>query len=194
MQNSSFPCYKLIKELSMLLDLEKNLDKALTLCMTNLNQAMDSERSSIFIFQPWNHKLAIYSSYDIGKNEIMIPKSLGISGWVFVNRKPTMVTNAYADSRFFKGVDEKTGFHTRNLICAPLLDYRNQCLGTIQSLNKKQGDFSTDDLELLDLTARMVAVAIKNNRRYNEIVVTNEARKKLINKINDDIGNIFEIV
>ena len=66
------------------------------------------------------------------------------------------------------------------------------CSGTLQSLNKKTGDFTTDDLEFLDLTARLVAVAISNSKRYDERLTTNMARKKLINKIVSNIGNFHE--
>ena len=88
--------------------------------------------------------------------------------------------------------ESMTRFHTRNLVCTPLIDYKDHCLGTLQSLNKKKGDFATDDLELLNLAARMVAVAINNSRRYKEILVTNEARRKFIKKISGSIGNIFD--
>ena len=83
-----------------------------------------------------------------------------------------------------------TGFRTRNLVCTPLIDYKEHCLGTLQSLNKKSGNFTTDDLELLDLTARLVAVAISNSRRYDEILTINMASKKLINNIVSTIGKL----
>ena len=85
-----------------------------------------------------------------------------------------------------------TGFQTRNLICTPLLDNKDHCLGTLQSLNKKNGDFTTDDLELLSLASRMVAVAINNSRQYNELLVTNEARKKFIKQITDNSGHTID--
>ncbi len=84
-----------------------------------------------------------------------------------------------------------TGFRTLNLVCTPLLDTKDNILGTIQSLNKKSGDFTTDDLELLGLAARMVAVAINNSRQYNEILVANEARRKFIKQFAGDIGKVF---
>jgi adenylate cyclase len=152
--------YRLEKELSRLFDLESKIDTVLSVSMYYLNQFMDSERSSVFLFQHGHQKLTIFSSLDLEKNEIRIPKSCGVAGWVFVNRKPVVINNAYGDSRFYKEVDDMTGFFTRNLICTPLLDDKDNCLGTLQSLNKKTGYFTTDDLELLNLAARMVAVAI----------------------------------
>ena len=164
MKGSMTRSYLLEKELSQLFDLEGKIDTMLSVSMYYLNQVMESERSSIWLFQNRYQHLTIYSSLDLETNEIRIPKSCGVVGWVFENRKPAVVNNAYEDSRFYRKVDEMTGFHTRNLICTPLFDCKDHCLGTLQSLNKKIGDFTTDDLELLNLAARMVAVAINNNR------------------------------
>jgi len=152
--------YRLEKELSRLFELKTKIDAVLSVSMLYLNQFMDSERSSIFLFQHGNQKLTIFTSLDLEKNEIRIPKSCGVAGWVFENRKPVVINNAHEDSRFYKEVDDMTGFFTRNLICTPLLDDKDNCVGTLQSLNKKKGDFTTDDLELLNLAARMVAVVI----------------------------------
>ena len=192
MEKSTIRPYRLAKELSQLFDLESDIDTALSVSMYNLNQFMDSERSSIFLFEPLKQQLTSFSSLDLAKNEIRIPKSIGVAGWVFEHRKPAIVNNAYEDNRFFSGVDDKTGFHTHNLVCTPLFDSKDHCLGTLQSLNKNSGDFTADDLEMLDLTARMVAVAINNSERYNEILISNNVRRKLIKQIMDNIDNVSE--
>ena len=124
--------------------------------------------------------------------EISIPNHTVWLDGCLADGPAAIINNAYEDTRFYKEVDEMTGFQTRNLICTPLLDNKNNCLGTIQSLNKKGGDFTTDDLELLNLAARMVAVAINNSRQYNELLVTNKARRKFIKQIIDRSGNNFD--
>ncbi len=192
MENSMIRHHRLAKELSQLFDLESDIDAVLAVSMYKLNHFMDSERSSIFLFDPLKQQLTSFSSQDLEKKEIRIPKSSGVSGWVFEHRMPAIVNDTDNDSRFYSGVDEMTGFRTRNLICTPLIDYKVHCSGTLQSLNKKSGDFTTDDLELLDLTARLVAVAINNSRLYNEIQTTNMAGKKVIKQIINNIGNISE--
>ncbi len=192
MEKSLIRHYRLANELSQLFDLESKIDNVLAVSMYKLNQLMDSERSSIFLFDPLKQQLTSFSSQDLEKKEIRIPKSSGVSGWVFEHRMSAIVNDTESDRRFYSGVDDMTGFRTRNLICTPLIDYKERCSGTLQSLNKKSGDFTTDDLELLDLTARLVAVAISNSRRFDEILTTNMARKKLINKIVSNIGNLTE--
>jgi adenylate cyclase len=187
--------YRLAKELSQLFDLESNIETVLPVSMYHLNQFMNSERSSIFLFQHLNQQLTVFSSLDLKKNEIRIPKSCGVAGWVFVNRQPAVVNNAYEDSRFYHAVDDMTGFRTRNLICTPILDSKDSCMGTLQSLNKKGEDFTTDDLELLGLAARMIAIAIKNSKQYTELLVTNNARKRFIDQISDHLGkNVSDIL
>jgi len=182
MEKSRIRPHCLVTELSQLLNLDTDLDTMLAVSMYKLNQYMDSERSSIFVFDPLNKQLTSYSSLDLGKLEIRIPKSTGVAGWVFEHRMPAVINDAYDDSRFYRGVDDMTGFRTRNMICSPMFDDNGKCLGTIQSLNKKSGDFTTDDLELLDVTAHLVAVALNKNRGYDEMLTSNITCGKMGNK------------
>ena len=168
MENSTNRSNHLEAELSQLFDLESVIDTMLAVSMYKLNQFMNSERSSIFIFDPLKNQLTSFSSLDLAKQEIRMSQSIGVAGWVFEHRKPAIVNDAYNDSRFYRGVDDLTGFRTRNLICTPLIDDKAFCLGTVQSINKKSGNFTTDDLELLDLTARLVTDAINRSGRYTE--------------------------
>jgi GAF domain-containing protein len=189
MKESMTRSYRMAKELSVLFELGSKMDTMLSVSLYYLNQLMGSERSSIWLFQHWNQKLTIFSSLDLEKNEVSIPKSCGVAGWVFVNRKAAVVNNTHEDSRFCKDIDEITGFQTRKLICTPLIDFRERCLGTLQSLNKlNEEEFTNDDLDLLNLAARMVAAAINNSKRYNELLVTNEDRSNFINRISDNIN------
>ena len=183
MEKSKARPHQLIMELTQLLNLKSDMDTILSVSMYKLNQYTDSERSSIFLFDPLKQQLISYSSLDLEKQEIRMSKSSGVAGWVFENRMPAVINDAYADSRFYRGVDFITGFRTYNLICTPLIDDKENCLGTIQSLNKKNGDFTLDDLKLLDLTARLVAVTINKSRRYDEMLNRNIACGKSITRL-----------
>ncbi len=191
MKESMTRSYRLANKLSQLFDLESNIDTVLSASMFHLNQFMNSERSSVFLFRRWNQQLTVFSSLDLERNEIRMPKSRGVVGWVFVNQQPAIVNDAYEDNRFYKMVDDMTGFHTCNLVCTPLLDSNDHCLGTLQSLNKKSGDFTTNDLDLLNLAARIVAVAIKSNNHFTELLVVNNARKKFIEQVSRNKREIY---
>ena len=188
MEKSRIRPHRLVTELSQLFNLETRLDTVLVVSMYKLNQYMDSERSSIFIFDPLNKQLTSYSSLDLAKLEIRMSKSTGVAGWVFEHCMPAVINDAYDDSRFYRGVDDMTGYRTRNLICTPLIDDKGKCLGTIQSLNKKSGDFTTNDLELLDMTARLVAVALNKKRGYDEMLAANITCEKLGNRLSTELA------
>ena len=94
MEKSMIRHYRLAKELSQLFDLESNIDAVLAVSMYKLNQFMDSERSSIFLFDPLKQQLTSFSSQDLAKQEIRLSKSSGVSGWVFEHRMPAVVNDA----------------------------------------------------------------------------------------------------
>ena len=52
MEENAIRLYRLATELSQLFDLESNIDAVLSVSMYNLNKFMNSERSSIFLFEP----------------------------------------------------------------------------------------------------------------------------------------------
>jgi GAF domain-containing protein len=69
-----------------------------------------------------------------------------------------------------------------------LIDDKGNCWGTLQSLNKKKGDFSNEDLDLLNMTAHMLAIAIHKNRRHEEMVLSNIAYRNLENRLSTKLA------
>ena len=98
---------------------------------------MNTEQGSVFMFDAKNDELWSLVSTDLEKNEIRIPRSYGIAGWVFQNKTPLIINDAYSDPRFFSEVDKKTGFRTQNILCIPLINRKKECLGVIQNLEQK---------------------------------------------------------
>jgi signal transduction histidine kinase len=96
------------------------------------------------------------------------------------------------DERHFKAVDEKTQFHTRNILCVPLI-LHDQTIGVLQVLNKKVGDFTQNDADLLTAIASYAAIAIENARLYESLEAEHNrtiqaeqaARKKLATDLHD---------
>ena len=178
-------------ELSAILNLDNDMDTILSVSMYVINQYMDAERTSIFLLDPLKQQLTSYSSLDLDKHEIRMSKSTGVAGWVIEHCMPAVINDAYDDRRFFRGVDEMTGFRTRNLICCPLIDDNENCLGTLQALNKKSGNFTPDDLELLSHAAWLLADAIKKGGSYEEMITINTACEELRNEMSTELA-IFQ--
>ncbi len=99
--------------------------------------------------------------------EIPFKTSLGISGWVSVNKKAAVVENAQTDERFNRAVDVITGVRTRSVLCVPVL-WKDRLLGVVELVNRVDGVFREPDLDFLKHLANQVAVALENCRLYQE--------------------------
>lgn len=101
--------------------------------------------------------------------KIVVPRGKGISGWVVENRQALLVKDAYADARFFREADMKTGFQTRSILCVPLLQ-DGMDIGAIQVLNPMDRDaYDEDDLEPMVAYGNIVATAIENLRNMDRV-------------------------
>jgi len=92
----------------------------------------------------------------------------GIAGWVAQYGKPLVVNSPRDDPRFFKGVDERTEFKTRNIICVPI-KVKEKVIGVLEAINRQKGRFDKEDLFLLTSLADQVAIALDNSRLYQEL-------------------------
>lgn len=92
----------------------------------------------------------------------------GIAGWVLQHKQSLLVPEAQADARLCRQVGESTGFHTRDLIAAPLI-LRGNSIGVLEAVNKKQEPFSPVDLAWLEVLAPLAAAAIANARLFREL-------------------------
>ncbi len=159
-----------------------------------VNEAMESERSTVFVYDEPTEDLWSLVAVGLRSKEIRIPSDYGVAGWVFKHRTPVLVNNAYEDPRFYPDVDKKTGFKTRNILCIPLIDWRGNCVGSLQSLNKIAGDFTRDDEELLFSISHYVTVALENMTLYEELVNLNKAKERMINHLAHELRTPLAIL
>lgn len=136
-------------------------------------QALRAAASSVLLLDEEAQELYFeFADGDVGEalKQTRISADSGIAGWVAHNRKPIIVNNVAEDRRFFRGVDQVTGFVTRSIMCAPMLS-QGRTLGVIEVLNKLDGsDFDGQDLEVLVSVASTAAMAIQNARLHEAVI------------------------
>ena len=155
---------------------------------------MDTEASSVFLFDGKADELYCLVSSDLKKCEIRVPATQGISGWVFEHRTHLVVNDTSSDVRFNHAVDGKTGFHTRNTLCVPLINRQKECIGTLQALNKRTGIFTEDDIEVLTSLSNYVTVALENSRLYEELKAMNKAKDRAINHLSHELKTPLALI
>jgi len=94
-----------------------------------------------------------------------LPITAGVAGWVIRERQSTLIADAQSDPRFDNRTDAITGMTTRSVLAVPLL-FQDTTQGALEAVNKVDGTFDQDDLEMLEALASSAAIAIENARLY----------------------------
>ena len=147
---------------------ERDLDALLGLIAETMTQALDAERATIFLVDPDRREL--YSAVALRSDEIRVPIGVGIAGAVAETGRTINIQDAYADERFNKEIDRRSGFRTRSLLTFPMRSRGEGAaiIGVFQAINKRGGTFTEDDEEIGEALASSAAVAVENAQLLRE--------------------------
>ncbi len=132
---------------------------------------LNAEAGSLILIDPDTgdlfFEIATGEKSDVVK-KIRLKKGEGIAGWVIENGKAIVLDDVRSDLRFYRGVDEKSNFITKSMIAVPVKT-RERMLGVLEVINKKDGRFDNEDLEVLEALSNQIAIAIENANLYEEM-------------------------
>ena len=148
---------------------ELDLDVLLKKIITVTTQILEADRATLFIYDKKNDQLWSRIAMGLESKEIRIPASAGIAGACFTDGETINIPEAYEDSRFNPGVDKKTGYRTRSILCMPVRDKEGEKLGVIQVLNKTGGPFKVLDEKRLEAFTAQAAIALVNARLFEDV-------------------------
>ncbi|MEK7205822.1 MAG: GAF domain-containing protein, partial [candidate division NC10 bacterium] len=148
---------------------ERNLDRLLQLILGEVTKVMAADRSSLFLVDRERNELWSKIAQGLEVREIRVKIGLGIAGYVAQTGKIVNIQDAYADPRFNQETDLRTGYRTHTMLCVPMQNHLNEVIGVLQVLNKRDGEFTREDQELLLALSSQAAVAIENAILYEDI-------------------------
>jgi GAF domain-containing protein len=151
--------YKKIAEFGKTLATQNEIDNALELIAEEAKKLLAVERCSIFIVD--KEAMMLWTKHSDGIGRIAIGIDSGIAGDTYKTQEPQLVNDPYEDERFLPKIDEKSGFTTRNIMTVPIFDSKRDVIGVIQLLNKSEGEFSQEDLDILTFLANYVSGTIE---------------------------------
>jgi len=85
-----------------------------------------------------------------GIESIEVPLGKGVAGKCALDKVLLNIVDASSDDRFDNTTDKETGFSTRTILCAPVVE-EGRTVAVIEALNKEEGAFDDEDVELLQL-------------------------------------------
>ena len=141
-----------------------------------------AEACSIFLPDPNSGELVIHSAHgesapDLGT--LRVPKGKGVVGSAMAERKVIRVDRPDEDPRFYRQADEKTGWKTKALLAAPLLDGA-ECLGVIEFLNPVgRPAFTEGDEHMVEYFAGLVSAALVRIRAHDAALERAQVQRDL---------------
>ena len=133
-----------------------------------LRDILNAERATVFRYRPDEDDLVAVVAHgpdgtlDEDPAPIQVPLGKGIAGSAGAERSIINIPDAYADERFFRGVDEATGYRTRSMLTVPLVTPESdELIGVAQVLNRADGPFTEADERLALAVASQSAVAMR---------------------------------
>jgi len=182
---------KKLKQAEMLLSVSRkvvaieSLDEILTTLVEMTTWELGAERGTLFLNDPATGELYSRVAQGNFSREIRILNTTGIAGAVFQSSIGEIILDAYADDRFNRNVDEQTGFKTRSIVCAPVKTVKDETIGVIQVLNKKDGEFGKEDLHLLESMTTQAAVALQSTQFVERMKKTREKELEFLDVVAD---------
>jgi len=155
------------REESMLLEVvssiasETQLDRLLAKIIAAATQLLDADRGTLFLYDRTRDELFARVAGGTDARQLRFPANAGIAGECFSTGKVINVANAQEDPRFNPEFDRRTGYHTRSMLCMPVVARRERKIGVIQILNRKGGVFGAAEERRLRAFCAQAAVSIE---------------------------------
>ena len=158
-----------IVQIGKILSSHLSFDKLLTTIVRETSDVLEADRTSLFIYDEDKKELWSKIAEKSALKEIRFSTEKGIAGHVSKTRQILNIKDVSKHALFNPEFDIKTGFQTRNMLCAPLETTDGKLVGVIQVLNKKTTtSFGVDDEDIFRTFTSLIAVLIDNARLSEE--------------------------
>jgi len=157
----------MLNEIGQAVTSSLNLNKVLALLLARARQVLDAEACSVALLNDSGDLVFHYAEGEGAEAVIglCLKPGQGIAGRIAQSGQPALVPDVQADHHFYDEVD--LGFTTCAIVGVPLV-VRDEVIGVLEIINKRQGTFTEDDVRLLESVATQAAIAIENARLFQE--------------------------
>jgi adenylate cyclase len=166
------------------------LDEVLQALVEMTTAELNAERGSLFLNDPDTNEL--YSRVAQGniQREIRILNTSGVAGFVYTAGEALIIHDAYADDRFNRSIDEQTGFTTHNILCVPIKTVKGEIIGVAQTLNKRSGKFTKQDLNLLEAMTSQGTLALQSAQFIERMQAIRRQEMEFIDVVSEVTADI----
>lgn len=138
---------------------------------------LDAERGTVFLYDEGTDELVVRVATGLGS--FRIPAGKGVVGESARTRQLINVRDCYADSRFNREIDKRTGYKSRCMLTIPLIGYEDSLIGVLQILNKRTGVFDEQDEFVASALAAQAAVVLHRVKLTEAMIVTEKLDREI---------------
>lgn len=154
-------------KVSSAINSELDLSNLIQLIIQKASEITHADRSSFFLLD--EEENVLWTKFGEGLGSQIIKTKKGLATLVVKTKQPIIENNPYDNPYFDKTVDAAIGYLTKSIISVPVFNATGNLIGVIQSMNKKTGQFSSQDLFILNGFAAQISIAIQNSTLFEEI-------------------------
>ena len=180
-----------VRQLQMMLDVSRQvasmdtLDAVLDTLVSVAVEQTGGERGSLFLHDAATGELFSRIAQGLKRREIRILDDVGIAGWTFHKGEGVIIHDAYADERFNREVDQQTGYTTKSILATPIRNARGDIIGVAQVLNKQSGEFTQQDLDVLEGVTTQCAITLQSMQMVERMEDTRRREIEFLNIVSE---------
>jgi len=172
-----------------------NLDEALRRTVASIDDILDVEAGALLLIDPLTQELyfkLILRGAESIVNSYRLQPGEGVAGWVVENQQAVLVNDAPKDPRFSDRIDQDTGFVTQSILCSPIIVH-GKAIGALEVLNKRQGEFTPEDQQLLTSMTASLGIALQNSQLYQQLQEKIQDKTHLLNAMRQQTSELEEL-
>lgn len=153
-------------------DLVSTLDRN-ELLMQIVHAAADlcnAEAASIMLYDEARQELRFEVASNLDTQSmrgLVVPADTSIAGWIITNKQPVIIHEAQKDQRHYDKIGEILKMAIYSILGVPLIA-KETVIGVVEVINKNEGSFDQEDLEILNALAAQAAIAFENSRLFQQ--------------------------
>ncbi len=168
-----------------------DLDQVLAVILEEIRHSLDVIACSAWLLDPATGELVCRQVTDPQSGLVRgwrLMPGQGLAGWVVDRGQSLTISDAKADERHFRGVDDQTGLELRSILTVPL-HARHNIIGVLQVVDTMVDRFDEADQALLESLAATATIAIENARLYEQARQDAEIKSALLAEVNHRVKN-----
>jgi signal transduction histidine kinase len=168
-------------EVSRELSSTTDLDTLLKLIISEAAALTNAEAASILLLDRHTRELRFKATSGDMSSEMAdtpVPLNNSIAGAVLQSNEPMIIHDVSRDPRWHSQVDQAINFRTGSILGVPMHDEARP-VGVLESINKQDGPFTDEDVNILGILADLAGVAVERARLIEELRRANQQLAEL---------------